>query len=89
MTTVHEINHRMTAYTKGAVDELLPLCTRILTAEGVRPITDEDKEQIAALCLSMSKEALRVLGFAMRVLPALPSDDNENVEFDLTFIGVT
>ena len=37
----------------------------------------------------MSEDALRVLGFAMRTLTALPTDDNENVEFDMTFVGVT
>ena len=36
----------------------------------------------------MSEDALRVLGFAMRTLTALPTDDNENVEFDMTFVGV-
>lgn len=37
MTTVHRIQDRNIAYTKGAVDELLPLCTHMLTAAGVRP----------------------------------------------------
>lgn len=88
MTTVHQIDGRWTAYTKGAVDEMLPLCTHILTSSGVRPITETDKANITALCLSMSECALRVLGFAMRALPALPENDGENVEFDLTFLGV-
>ena len=61
----------------------------ILTSEGVRPITEADKENITKLCLSMSEGALRVLGFAMRTLTALPTDDDENVEFDMTFVGVT
>ena len=89
MTTVHRINEKWISYTKGAVDEMLPLCTHILTSEGVRPITEADKENITKLCLSMSEDALRVLGFAMRTLTALPTDDNENVEFDMTFVGVT
>ncbi len=89
MTTVHRIDNRWTAYSKGAVDEMLPLCTHILTSNGVRPITEADKEHITRLCLSMSERALRVLGFAMRFLPVLPIDDDENVEFDLTFIGIT
>lgn len=72
-----------------AVDEMLPLCTHILTSEGVRPITEADKENITKLCLSMSEGALRVLGFAMRTLTELPTDDDENVEFDMTFVGVT
>lgn len=89
MTTVHQIENRWIAYTKGAVDEMLPLCTHILTSSGVQPITRADREHILRLCLTMSENALRVLRFAMRSLPILPIDDNENVEFDLTFIGVT
>lgn len=88
MTTVHRINEKWVSYTKGAVDEMLPLCAHILTSEGVRPITEIDKENITKLCLAMSEDALRVLGFAMRTLPKLPADNNENVEFDMTFIGV-
>lgn len=63
MTTVHNINGQLTAYTKGAVDEMLPLCTHILTAQGVRTITNKDKEAILALATKMSQQALRVLGF--------------------------
>ena len=68
---------------------MLPLCTHILTSKGVRPITESDKKNIASLCLSMSENALRVLGFAMRSLSVLPVDDDEGIEFNLTFIGVT
>lgn len=88
MTTVHRMDGKWVSYTKGAVDEMLPLCTHILTSGGVRPITKADKENITKLCLSMSEDALRVLGFAMRTLTELPTDD-ENVEFDMTFVGVT
>lgn len=88
MTTVHRIHGRFVAYTKGAVDEMLPVCTSILTANGVRPITERDRGDIMSLCLAMSERALRVLGFAMKTLPVLPVDDEENVEFQLTFVGV-
>ncbi len=73
--------------TPGAVDEMLPLCSSILTSKGVRPITDADRENILALCNNMSENALRVLGFSMRELSLVPEDDDENVEFDMTFIG--
>ena len=88
MTTVHQIQGKLLAYTKGAVDELLPLCTHILTSSGVQPLTAAGRESIAKLCLAMSESALRVLGFAMRTLPALPTGDGENVEFSMTFVGV-
>ena len=87
MTTVHGIDGNFTAYTKGAVDEMLPLCSHILTAQGVRPITESDKENISALCHKMSQQALRVLGFATKTLAAVPQDDDENIEYGLTFIG--
>ena len=88
MTTVHQIDQKNIAYTKGAVDEMLPLCTHILTAQGVRPITKADQSNILKLCFTMSENAQRVLGFAMRYLQRIPDDDDENLEFDMTFIGV-
>ena len=88
MTTVHEIDGKITAYVKGAVDELLPLCTKIITPQGVRKITEEDIKSIKSTCFSMSEDALRVLGFAMNILDTVPREDEENVEHNLTFIGV-
>lgn len=89
MTTVHRIQDRNIAYTKGAVDELLPLCTHMLTAAGVRPMTETDRRQILSLCNQMSEQALRVLGFAMRTLEHIPGEEDDSVECDLTFVGIT
>ena len=88
MTTVHEIDGEIIAYTKGAVDEMLPLCTHIQTDDGVREMTEQDREQILKACLNLSEQALRVLGFAKRKLDSIPEEDDENVEFDMTFLGV-
>ena len=87
MTTVHEIDGKITAYVKGAVDEMLPLCTNIMTSQGVRKITEDDIRRIKKVCVSMSEYALRILGFAMKILDKLPIEDEENVEYNLTFIG--
>ena len=89
MTTVHRIQDRNIAYTKGAVDEMLPLCTHMLTAAGVRPMTETDQRQILSLCNQMSEQALRVLGFAMRTLEHIPGEEDDSVECDLTFVGIT
>ena len=87
MTTVHEIDGKIVAYTKGAVDEMLPLCTHVLTKEGVRAMTEEDRAQILALVQKMSAEALRLLGFAKRELAAVPDDEEADVEVNMTFVG--
>ena len=71
-----------------AVDEMLPLCTHIQTDDGVREMTEQDREQILKACLNLSEQALRVLGFAKRKLDSIPEEDDENVEFDMTFLGV-
>ena len=89
MSVINDMGGRNMAYTKGAVDEMLPLCTHIRTAEGVRAITDEDREQVLALVGKMSEKALRVLGFAVRELPAVPEEEGADIEEQLTFVGVT
>ena len=88
MTTVHQIGKDLKAFTKGAVEEMLPLCDRILTEQGERAMTEEDREKIAGICLEMSERALRVLGFAEKIIENVPEDDEENLEFGMTFIGV-
>ena len=88
MTSLNRMEEGLVAYTKGAVDELLPLCTQYRTADGVRPMTDADRESILALCNRMSGEALRVLGFAARVHTEVPEDESADIESDMTFIGV-
>lgn len=87
MTTVHPMEGGLFAYTKGSVDDMLPLCTQLLTEEGVRPLTEDDRAAILALSRRMSEDALRVLGFAFRPLSKVPEEDS-NIENDLTFIGL-
>lgn len=87
MTTVHEMKGQYIAYTKGAVDEMLPLCTQIETEKGVRPMTAEDRDHIRKLCLELSAQALRILGFAKREIKVIPQEDDENIEFDMVFLG--
>ena len=87
MTTVHVIDEEITAYTKGAVDEILPVCSHILTSGGIREMDAKDRLRINKLCESMSENALRVLGFSMRIIPAIPDDDDTDLEDSMIFIG--
>lgn len=87
MSTVNAMPQGYMAYTKGAVDEMLPLCTHFLTDSEVREMTDSDRQKILALCNKMSENALRVLGFAVRKLTKVPEDETEDIEFGMTFIG--
>ena len=89
MTTLNRMGERLVAHVKGAVDEMLPLCTHIRTRGGVRQMTKEDRKRILSLCDDMSKRALRVLGFAARTVGSVPEREDEDLECGLTFLGVT
>ncbi len=88
MSVVVQEGETLRVYTKGAIDELLPCCNSILTAEGVRPITDGDREEILQKAEEMSAEALRVLGYATRTVDLVPKE-GDNVEEALVFLGFT
>ena len=88
MSVLNRMEGGLTVYTKGAVDEMLPLCTKYRTASGVREMTDADREQILKVCNGMSAEALRVLGFAVRSVSEVPEDEGCDLEQDMTFVGV-
>ncbi|HIY97543.1 MAG TPA: calcium-translocating P-type ATPase, PMCA-type [Candidatus Borkfalkia excrementigallinarum] len=88
MSVLNRMEGGLTVYTKGAVDEMLPLCTKYRTASGMREMTDADREQILKVCNGMSAEALRVLGFAVRSVSEVPEDEGCDLEQDMTFVGV-
>lgn len=82
---------KLRALINGAPDVLLERCTNLYTSNGVRPMTDEDRQNIVAQNTAMAKQALRVLGSAWRDLDKASSADltAEAVEHDLVFVGLT
>lgn len=77
MTTIHNIDGTLTAITKGAFDMLSARCTAGDLKEAEK-VTEE-----------MSRQALRVLAVAYRVLDAVPEElTSEELERDLTFLGL-
>ena len=87
MTTMHERDGEVVAAVKGSLDGMLPRCSFVMDEDGPRPMTEDDRTRALAVAAQLSDEALRVLAFAMRALPAVPPED-EDVERDLTFIGL-
>lgn len=89
MTVVVKKDGQYVCYTKGAVEELLDLCTHILKNGKEEPITYQDKDQIIKTCEELSNEALRLLGYAKRTMNELPKAEDEDVEMHLTFMGMS
>ena len=69
---------------KGAVDKLLERTEQIWTKEGIRKITEEDKEKIQRQNQKFSMEGLRVLAFTYREIPknhTLTIQDEDHLVF--------
>jgi len=88
MTTVHMIDGERTAFTKGAIDVLVPRMEYVLTDTGIRPITEDDRIQIRKANLAYSENGMRVLAFAVKPLPG-SSDITLDDENGYTYIGLT
>ncbi|OPZ93832.1 MAG: Calcium-transporting ATPase 1 [Firmicutes bacterium ADurb.Bin419] len=91
MSTVHrDPSGKFVQYTKGAPDELLKVCTHILTKDGAVPITDAHRSAIMAENKKMANKALRVLASALKQTDSMPEKISpESLERNLTFIGLT
>ena len=84
MSTLHRIDGENRMIVKGAVDRLLELTDRIWTKDGVREITEADKEKIRRQNQEFSMEGLRVLAFTYREIPekhVLTTEDENHLVF--------
>ena len=89
MTTINKIDDELYSFTKGAIDNLLARCSRILDNGSIRKITKKDKEQIMEQNLAFADNALRVLGFAFKKANTnIRKYTSDNTENDLIFIGL-
>lgn len=78
------------ALVKGAPDMLLERCSYILWEGKVVPFTGTFRQKVQAANEQMARSALRVLGMAYRDLkPAEGSDQEDQVEAQLIFVGLT
>ena len=87
MTTKYRLHGIPTILTKGALDVVLERSVKIRTSEGVRMITERDREEILKANERFSVNGLRVLAFAYK-----DSDKSKELgygdEKDYTFLGL-
>jgi Ca2+-transporting ATPase len=102
MTTVHRAAHGnalpeplqmlpdldYVAFTKGAVDSLLEVATQVWRDERSERLTPEWRSRIQAVNDELAKGGMRVLGLALRLLDSPPGNPSQDLEKDLTFIGL-
>lgn len=89
MTTFHQTDQDLLAFTKGAPDLLISRCTGIMTAGGIQPLDTAAIARIQQINHDLAAQALRVLAVACRRFSAVPESlIPEEIENDLVFIGL-
>ncbi len=86
MTTLIDENGKFIVYTKGALGNLIEICTYILDSGKSVPLTDAHKQKYIDAAISMSNIALRTLGAAYK--PTKGKIDPAEMEKGLILIGL-
>jgi len=86
LSTVHQTPKGPVVYCKGALEMLLPLCSRVHKGADITPLTPEDRQTFTHALEEMAANGLRVLAFAWRELEA--GHDGAQVERDLILCGM-
>ena len=87
MSTLHKIDNKNIMFTKGALDVILDRVKFIMTSDGIRELTENDKNEILDVNRRLSEAGLRVLSFAYKELDQI-KELNLNDEYNYTFIGL-
>ncbi|HSB44090.1 MAG TPA: cation-transporting P-type ATPase [Nitrospira sp.] len=89
MSTLHWSEGRLIAFTKGAPESVLALCTKAQIHGDAVTMTPDDRARILSQSRSFAEQAYRVLAIAMREVAHQPEHiEVETIEEDLTFLGL-
>ena len=84
MSTVHNMQEKEMAFTKGAPEMVLDRCTFIYAPSGVREFTEQDRIEILENNRALAQETYRVLALAYRPI----GSSDEELEDRMIFLGL-
>lgn len=85
MSTLNEMDEGYRVHTKGAIDQLLKICTKAYVSGQVVPLTEQMKQAFIRAADMMSTAALRVLAAAYKDVDMII--EPAEMEMNLIFIG--
>jgi Ca2+-transporting ATPase len=86
MSTLVEENGKYIVYTKGAIGNLVEICTQVLEGGKTISLTEAHKKRYLDAAVNMSDQALRTLGAAYK--PVEGKIDPSDMENDLILVGL-
>jgi Ca2+-transporting ATPase len=87
MTTIHKMDAKTAAYSKGALSAILNGCDQILKGTNTVLLTSGDRDKIMAAADSMAGEALRVLAFSYKEILSAEAPE-QDAEKGMVFLGL-
>ncbi|HRI39543.1 MAG TPA: cation-transporting P-type ATPase, partial [Nitrospira sp.] len=89
MSTLHWSEGRLIAFTKGAPESVLVICTRTQIHGDTIAMTPSERTHLLNQSRSFAEQAYRVLAVAMREVVHQPEHiEVDTIENDLTFLGL-
>lgn len=83
MSVLYQSENETSVLTKGAPEQVLEVCSQVMTQTGVRALLPADHDAILQAFHDLAGQGLRVIGLARRT-----ADDKQMTEEALTFLGL-
>lgn len=88
MTTIHQHEREVVAYTKGALEKILAMCTSVWQDGKAVRMSNYEKQRILEASRQVSEDAQRVLALARKTLKSPYENDVENKMCFIGFVGL-
>ena len=85
---VEEENHHHELICKGAVEEILMVCSTLKEGQSIDPMDDENRRQVLKLSEDLNSDGLRVIAVAYKEVPLQEQPYALTDECGLTFVGL-
>ncbi|MFN9548443.1 MAG: magnesium-translocating P-type ATPase [Cyanobacteriota bacterium] len=85
---VEEANHHHELICKGAVEEILAICSRLLDGSSVKPINEQICQTVVRLNGDLNDAGLRVIAVAYKEVPLQSGPYSLSDEADLILVGL-
>ena len=82
-----EIDNKDELITKGAVEEILNICTTFEYKEQTEKLTNEKIENMRKICKDLNEEGFRVVAICKKIITNNKKDFNSTDEKDMTLLG--
>jgi Mg2+-importing ATPase len=85
---VEEANHHHELICKGAIEEILAICSLLRDGSSVWPLEEESRQAVLDLNADLNNDGLRVIAVAYKEVPLQPGPYSLADEADLILVGL-